>query len=408
MRCSSACGRFPASTISRRCCSPPPIGWAMLVVGSAVGGLFAAFSFAISVFSIPMLLDERVDAFTAMGTSMALVWNNLPVMLTWGAIVLGLFLLSLATGLLGLIVVFPVLGHATWHAYAPCGSTPAWRADRPASYGPVMSCCVSDGELALAMADPNRPSRRTAAGQPRHRAGLRQTDLSVPTFHCGGCIQTIEKALGACRASSRRGSTCRPSASRPLARRPQAATACRDPERSRLRSHLDDVAADGKDHAFAELVRALAVAGFAASNIMLLSVSIWSGAESGHARRVPLDLGADRASRLGLFGSHLLSLGLAGAAQARPHQHGRADLDRRAAGLRHEPLRHRPSRTACLFRRLDLAAVLPADRPHARSHDARKGAHRGQRSGAACRPRRWWSRRMERGSICRSTRSNPA
>ena len=79
----------------------------MLVVGSAVGGLFAAFSFAISAFSIPMLLDERVDALTAMGTSMALVWNNLPVMLTWGAIVLALFLLSLATGLLGLIIVFP-------------------------------------------------------------------------------------------------------------------------------------------------------------------------------------------------------------------------------------------------------------------------------------------------------------
>lgn len=94
-----------------------PIGWAMLLVGSAVGGLFAAFAFAISVFSIPMLLNERVDALTAMGTSTALVWNNLPVMLTWGAIVLALFLLSLATGLLGLIIVFPVLGHGTWHAY---------------------------------------------------------------------------------------------------------------------------------------------------------------------------------------------------------------------------------------------------------------------------------------------------
>ena len=89
----------------------------MLLVGGAVGGLFAAFSFAISAFSIPMLLNERVDALTAMGTSMALVWNNCPVMLTWGAIVLGLFLLSLATGLVGLIVVFPVLGHGTWHAY---------------------------------------------------------------------------------------------------------------------------------------------------------------------------------------------------------------------------------------------------------------------------------------------------
>jgi uncharacterized membrane protein len=94
-----------------------PTGWAMLLVGGVVGALFAAFSFAVSVFAIPMLLNERVDALTAMGTSTALVWNNLPVMLTWGAIVLGLFLLSLAAGLVGLIVAFPILGHATWHAY---------------------------------------------------------------------------------------------------------------------------------------------------------------------------------------------------------------------------------------------------------------------------------------------------
>jgi uncharacterized membrane protein len=94
-----------------------PVGWAMLIVGSAIGGLFAAFSFAISAFSVPMMFDRRVDALTAMGSSMALVWNNLPVMLTWGAIVLALFLLSLATGMLGLIIVFPLLGHGTWHAY---------------------------------------------------------------------------------------------------------------------------------------------------------------------------------------------------------------------------------------------------------------------------------------------------
>src|SRR3546814_7427553 len=60
-----------------------PAGWALIVVGSLVGGLFAAFSFAISAFSIPMLLNERTDALTAMGTSMALVWNNLRVSLTW-------------------------------------------------------------------------------------------------------------------------------------------------------------------------------------------------------------------------------------------------------------------------------------------------------------------------------------
>ena len=92
-------------------------GWAMLLVGTAAGGLFAAFSFAISSFAVPMLLDEKVDAFTAMGTSISLVWNNLSVMLAWGAIVLALFLLSLATGLVGLVVVFPLLGHATWHSY---------------------------------------------------------------------------------------------------------------------------------------------------------------------------------------------------------------------------------------------------------------------------------------------------
>lgn len=94
-----------------------PEGWAMLVVGSAVGGLFAAFSFAISAFSIPMLLNEKVDALTAMGSSMAFVWNNLPVMLVWASIVLVLFLFSLATGLIGMIVVYPLLGHGTWHAY---------------------------------------------------------------------------------------------------------------------------------------------------------------------------------------------------------------------------------------------------------------------------------------------------
>ena len=92
-------------------------GWSMLIVGGLIGGLFAAFSFAISVFSVPMLLNERLDAFTAMGTSIAMVWNNLPVMLTWGAITLVLFAASLVVGLLGLVVVFPLLGHATWHAY---------------------------------------------------------------------------------------------------------------------------------------------------------------------------------------------------------------------------------------------------------------------------------------------------
>ena len=94
-----------------------PLGWAMLATGIVMGGVFAAFSFAISVFSIPMLLDQRIDAFTAMGTSMAIVWNNRLAMIAWGACVALLTALGLATGLVGLIVVFPLIGHATWHAY---------------------------------------------------------------------------------------------------------------------------------------------------------------------------------------------------------------------------------------------------------------------------------------------------
>jgi uncharacterized membrane protein len=94
-----------------------PMGWAMLIVGTLIGGLFAAFAFGISVFSIPMLLDRRMDALTAMGTSMAMVWNNLTPMIAWGAIVLVLFVASAVTGFLGFIVIFPLLGHATWHAY---------------------------------------------------------------------------------------------------------------------------------------------------------------------------------------------------------------------------------------------------------------------------------------------------
>ena len=94
-----------------------PTGWALLISGTLFGGLFAAFAFSISIISIPMLLNEKTDAFTAMGSSISLTWHNLPVMLAWGAIVLGLFVLCLLTGLLGLIVFFPVMGHATWHVY---------------------------------------------------------------------------------------------------------------------------------------------------------------------------------------------------------------------------------------------------------------------------------------------------
>ncbi len=99
-----------------------PRGWALIATGSAIGGLFAAFAMAISLFSIPMLLSKRTDALTALGTSFALTTQNLRAVLPWGTIVVAGFAISVVTGLIGLIVIFPLLGHGTWHA---------WQAVRP-------------------------------------------------------------------------------------------------------------------------------------------------------------------------------------------------------------------------------------------------------------------------------------
>ncbi|MFK7992501.1 MAG: DUF2189 domain-containing protein [Granulosicoccus sp.] len=113
-----------------------PSGWGLLIVGSLFGALFAALGFAISALSVPMLLNERVDAFTAMGASMTLVWNNLPVMVTWGGIVLSVFIVCMLSGLLGLIIAFPVLGHATWHAYVAIRGAPENPVFTPAIISP--------------------------------------------------------------------------------------------------------------------------------------------------------------------------------------------------------------------------------------------------------------------------------
>lgn len=99
-----------------------PRGWALIVTGSAVGGLFAAFAFAISLFSIPMLKAERHDALTALGTSFAMTTRNLRPALAWGAIVAAGLALSAATGLFGLIVIYPVLGHGTWAVWRAIGT----------------------------------------------------------------------------------------------------------------------------------------------------------------------------------------------------------------------------------------------------------------------------------------------
>jgi uncharacterized membrane protein len=94
-----------------------PQGWAMIVSGMVVGFLFAVFAMAVSVVSFPMLLDTNCGASMAVKTSLRVVAANPTVMAMWGLIVAVALLLGSIPALLGLIVVMPVLGHATWHLY---------------------------------------------------------------------------------------------------------------------------------------------------------------------------------------------------------------------------------------------------------------------------------------------------
>lgn len=94
-----------------------PEGLTMLVFGTVVGAIFATILFALTVVSLPMLLDREVDFMTAMLTSFALVRDNPVVMLGWGAFIAAVLFLAMLPLFLGLFIALPVLGHATWHLY---------------------------------------------------------------------------------------------------------------------------------------------------------------------------------------------------------------------------------------------------------------------------------------------------
>ena len=91
--------------------------WRLLVIYAAVGGVLAIVVFVLSAISIPMLLDRDVDIYTAMATSLVAVGRNIPAMAIWAILIVVLTAIGFATLLLGMTVIFPVLGHATWHAY---------------------------------------------------------------------------------------------------------------------------------------------------------------------------------------------------------------------------------------------------------------------------------------------------
>ncbi|WP_170759457.1 DUF2189 domain-containing protein [Ruegeria lacuscaerulensis] len=92
-------------------------GLMMLLVGTAVGAVFATVLYMITVLSIPMLLDRELDFVTAMIASFAYVRDNPRIMLGWGVFIAVLTFAAMIPWFLGLLIVLPLLGHASWHLY---------------------------------------------------------------------------------------------------------------------------------------------------------------------------------------------------------------------------------------------------------------------------------------------------
>lgn len=92
-------------------------GWTMIVLGMLVGFVFAVAALAISVVSFPLLLDREVGVPTAIATSVRVARENPRVIATWGLIVAVGLALGSIPAFLGLVIVMPILGHATWHLY---------------------------------------------------------------------------------------------------------------------------------------------------------------------------------------------------------------------------------------------------------------------------------------------------
>jgi uncharacterized membrane protein len=92
-------------------------GWTLIIVGHIVGFVFAAVVLAVSVVSFPLLLDRNVDALTAIHASIDAIKANPAVMALWGLIVAVAMIIGTLPALVGLAIVMPVLGHATWHLY---------------------------------------------------------------------------------------------------------------------------------------------------------------------------------------------------------------------------------------------------------------------------------------------------
>ncbi|MEM7021905.1 MAG: DUF2189 domain-containing protein [Pseudomonadota bacterium] len=95
-----------------------PEGLPFLIIGTLIGAVLSALVYAISVVSVPLLLDRpEANVFTAIATSVVAVRENLLPLAFWAVLIVGFAAAGLITLYLGLIVTLPLIGHATWHAY---------------------------------------------------------------------------------------------------------------------------------------------------------------------------------------------------------------------------------------------------------------------------------------------------
>ena len=97
-----------------------------LLIGTTVGSCFAVATFAASAFSLPMLVDRKTDAVTAVVTSVHAVLRNWRAMIVWSLLIAASVAIGFATALIGLAVTMPLIGHATWHAYRETIDSDEW------------------------------------------------------------------------------------------------------------------------------------------------------------------------------------------------------------------------------------------------------------------------------------------
>lgn len=89
----------------------------LFTLWTILGGLYAAVTFAITVVTIPLLVDRDVNSWTALQTSIRTVGANPVTMVVWAMVIMALTAISFITGMLGFLVLYPLMGHASWHVY---------------------------------------------------------------------------------------------------------------------------------------------------------------------------------------------------------------------------------------------------------------------------------------------------